>query len=177
MPPRAAIALERDSDGARSAHHQSRGFPDRGPALTIPRAHYQIIRQGAAEVPELTSIATRSATGRGSGPPVIRHLPFGDFDLNLRINADNRRSSPAWAWNRNGARRSRCAAPRGPGLFAADGDRAVPTNLRQPSLRHHARHDPLPGSALTPAVGGHQANTTAEGVTAILTVSGTAQRP
>ena len=56
--------------------------------LTIPEARYEIIRQGAAEVSELTGVRRKGApvavaTGAAAAPP-------SQFRLDLRIRADNR---------------------------------------------------------------------------------------
>ena len=57
--------------------------------LTVPNARYQIIRQGQAEVPELTGVRRRSEirvarpTDRPAAPPI------GLFRLDLRVRADN----------------------------------------------------------------------------------------
>ena len=58
--------------------------------LTIPEARYQIIRQGAAEVPELTGVRRRSElrAARFSDRPA-RAAPPGNFRLNLRVSAPN----------------------------------------------------------------------------------------
>ena len=58
--------------------------------LTVPDARYQIIRQGAAEVPELTGVRRKNPNGQDDTPAQAIRRSFGDFDLNLRINADNR---------------------------------------------------------------------------------------
>lgn len=57
--------------------------------INVPNARYQIIRQGAAEVPELTGVRKKSEirvprpTDRPAPPPV------GLFKLDLRVRADN----------------------------------------------------------------------------------------
>lgn len=59
--------------------------------LTIPEARYEIIRQGAAEVPELTGVRRKSdirpARITDRPPPAS---PPGLFRLDMRIRADNR---------------------------------------------------------------------------------------
>ena len=59
--------------------------------LTIPEARYQVIRQGAAEVPELTGVRRKSdlvrAAANGETPAAA---PPGLFKLALRVRADNR---------------------------------------------------------------------------------------
>jgi translocation and assembly module TamB len=57
--------------------------------LTIPEARYEIIRQGQAEVPELTGVRRKSAirVARPTDRPVPS--PTGLFKLNLRVRAQN----------------------------------------------------------------------------------------
>ncbi len=62
--------------------------------LLIPEARYEIIRQGAAEVPELTGVrrksdVARAAAAAAAGEP-RRSAPPGLFKLALRVHADNR---------------------------------------------------------------------------------------
>ncbi len=57
--------------------------------IIIPEARYQIIRQGAAEVPELTGVYRKSElTEDGKRPTRIK--PAGIFKLNVSVVADNR---------------------------------------------------------------------------------------
>ncbi|MBM3927621.1 MAG: hypothetical protein FJ335_04065, partial [Sphingomonadales bacterium] len=60
--------------------------------LTIPEARYQIIRQGAAEVPELTGVRRKSDVARAAAARRDRPAasPPGLFRLALRVRADNR---------------------------------------------------------------------------------------
>jgi translocation and assembly module TamB len=146
--------------------------------LTIPEAHYQIIRQGAAEVPELTGVRRRSATGEDQGPaPVIRRA-FGDFDLNLRINADNRLVVTGMGleseWRTQITVRGTTLAPDIRGTMEIVRGTYSFASRRFDITRGTIRFQ---GSALTNPSVDIQASTTAEGVTAILTVSGTAQQP
>jgi translocation and assembly module TamB len=57
--------------------------------LTIPEARYEIIRQGAAEVPELTGVRRKSdiRVARPTDRPVA--TPAGLFRLDLRVRAQN----------------------------------------------------------------------------------------
>jgi translocation and assembly module TamB len=57
--------------------------------IIIPEARYQIIRQGAAEVPELTGVYRKSELTEDGKRPV-RAKPAGIFRLNVSIVADNR---------------------------------------------------------------------------------------
>lgn len=57
--------------------------------IIIPEARYQIIRQGAAEVPELTGVYRKSElTEDGKRPTRVK--PAGIFRLNVSVVADNR---------------------------------------------------------------------------------------
>ncbi len=57
--------------------------------IIIPEARYQIIRQGAAEVPELTGVYRKSElTEDGKRPTRVK--PAGIFKLNVSVVADNR---------------------------------------------------------------------------------------
>lgn len=60
--------------------------------LVIPEARYEIIRQGAAEVPELTGVRRKSEVARlrAAAKQPQRTAPPGLFKLDLRIRADNR---------------------------------------------------------------------------------------
>jgi len=146
--------------------------------LTIPEAHYQIIRQGAAEVPELTGVRRKSATGEDQGPaPVIRRS-FGDFDLNLRIDADNRLFVTGMGleseWRTQVTVRGTTLAPDIRGTMEIVRGTYSFASRRFDISRGTIRFQ---GSALTNPSVDIQANTSAEGITAILTVSGTAQQP
>lgn len=147
--------------------------------LTIPEAHYQIIRQGAAEVPELTGVRRKSAMTDEEGDKPARVLrSFGDFDLNLRIDADNRLFVTGMGleseWRSRITVRGTTLAPdirgnleivRGTYSFASRR-----FDISRGTIRFQG------AELFNPSVD-IQANTTAEGVTAILTVSGTAQQP
>ncbi len=56
--------------------------------LTIPDGRYEIIRQGQAEVPELTGVRRKSDLVRAATQPAAA-APIGLFKLDLRISADN----------------------------------------------------------------------------------------
>ena len=59
--------------------------------LLIPEARYEIIRQGAAEVPELTGVRRKSDVARAAANPQAAAAgPPGLFKLALRVHADNR---------------------------------------------------------------------------------------
>lgn len=144
--------------------------------LTIPEAHYEIIRQGAAEVPELTRVRRRTATGEAPPREVVH--AFAGFDLDLRINADNRLFVSGMGleseWRARITVRGTTAAPdirgnmeivRGTYSFASRR-----FDISRGTIRFQG------AELFNPSVD-VVADTTAEGVTAILTISGTAQRP
>lgn len=147
--------------------------------LTIPEAHYQIIRQGAAEVPELTGVRRKSAMTDEEGDKPARVLrSFGDFDLNLRIDADNRLFVTGMGleseWRSRITVRGTTLAPdirgnleivRGTYSFASRR-----FDISRGTIRFQGAELYNPSVDI-------EASTTAEGVTAILTVSGTAQQP
>ncbi len=58
--------------------------------LAIPEARYQIVRQGAAEVPELTGVRRKGAPPPGAQPAAPPTPTAASFRLDLRIRADNR---------------------------------------------------------------------------------------
>jgi translocation and assembly module TamB len=57
--------------------------------LTIPEARYQIIRQGAAEVPELTGVRRRTDVMNAPAKPAESAVP-SNWKLDVRIRADNK---------------------------------------------------------------------------------------
>ena len=66
--------------------------------INVPNARYEIIRQGAAEVPELTGVRKKSevlaqqaaaAAAKAAGQPPAPASPPGLFKLDLRVRADN----------------------------------------------------------------------------------------
>ncbi|HEX8388705.1 MAG TPA: translocation/assembly module TamB domain-containing protein, partial [Sphingomonas sp.] len=58
--------------------------------LTVPRARYQIVRQGQAEVAELTGVRRRSEIREPRPTDRPARAPVGLFRLDLRVRADNR---------------------------------------------------------------------------------------
>jgi translocation and assembly module TamB len=57
--------------------------------VTVPNARYQIIRQGAAEVPELSGVRKKSAVRQPRPTDRPTAEPVGLFKLDLRVRADN----------------------------------------------------------------------------------------
>lgn len=57
--------------------------------ISVPNARYQIIRQGAAEVPELTGVRRKSELRVARPTDRPAPAPVGLFRLDLRVHADN----------------------------------------------------------------------------------------
>ncbi|UYY60250.1 translocation/assembly module TamB domain-containing protein [Sphingomonas sp. S2-65] len=149
--------------------------------LTIPEARYEIIRQGAAEVPELTGIRRRSqlaANGNGRGQQAQPSQAAGTFDLNIRVRADNRLFvsgmglESEWSARINVGGTS--AAPQVRGQLEI-----VRGTYSFASRRFEVERGTITfqGNQLTNPTIDISASTTAEGITATLNVSGTAQQP
>lgn len=146
--------------------------------LTIPNARYQIIRQGQAEVPELTGVRRRSQirTPRPTDRPPP--APVGLFRLDLRIRADNQLFVSGMGleseWEMDLRVGGTSAAPvitggldliRG--TYSFSGKRF---EVNRGVIRFR-------GGALTDPDINIQATTTTNGITAVINVTGTGQRP
>jgi translocation and assembly module TamB len=147
--------------------------------LTIPEAHYEIIRQGAAEIPELTGIRRKSQlVDNGQAPPRKPVRAAGLFDLDLRINADNRIFVSGMGleseWSARITVGGTTAAPQVRGTMEIERGTYSFASRRFDISRGTIRFQ---GSQTFNPTIDIAATTTAEGVTAILNVSGTAQRP
>lgn len=148
--------------------------------LRIPEARYRVIRQGAAEVAELQGVRRR---GDGSAPAVASldqaEQPRHVIRLNLNISADNRLFLNGMGldseWAANITIRGTSAAPR------VTGNATVVSGTysfagREFELERTSRIDFEGNALLNPSLG-ISATTTAQGVTAIINIEGTAQRP
>ncbi len=145
--------------------------------LDIPEARYQVIRQGAAEVPHLTGVRRKSdAVQTAEQRAAVQG--YGTFDLALRIRADNRLFITGMGleseWRANITIGGTTANPtiggnatvvRGTYDFA--GRRFT---INRGTIRFQDRQLSNP----TIDIG---ATANAEGITAILNISGTAQAP
>jgi translocation and assembly module TamB len=148
--------------------------------LTIPEARYQIIRQGAAEVPELTGIRRRSqlVANDNRNQQAQPSQAAGTFDLNIRVRADNRLFvsgmglESEWSARINVGGTS--AAPQVRGQLEI-----VRGTYSFASRRFEVERGVITfqGNQLTNPTIDLAASTTAEGITATLNVSGTAQAP
>jgi translocation and assembly module TamB len=147
--------------------------------LTIPEARYQIIRQGAAEIPELTGIRRKSQLVAGNqSAPTTPARASGVFDLDLRIVADNRLFVSGMGleseWSARIFVRGTTAAPEVRGTMEIERGTYSFASRRFEVTRGTIRFQ---GGQISNPTIDIAASTTAEGITAILSVSGTAQRP
>lgn len=147
--------------------------------LVIPEARYEIIRQGAAEIPELTGVRRRSEmVANGPTKPAAPVRSVNVFDLDLRLVADNRLFVSGMGleseWSARVFVRGTTAAPevrgtmeivRGTYSFASRRFEVTRGNIR------------FQGAQLYNPTIDVEASTTAEGITAIIDISGTAQQP
>jgi translocation and assembly module TamB len=149
--------------------------------LNIPEAQYQIIRQGAAEVPELTGIRRKSqvvAANDNGTPAKAPARASGIFDLDLRIRADNRIQVSGMGleseWSARIDVTGTSAAPQIRGQMEIVRGTYSFASRRFDVTRGTIRFQ---GAQLSNPTIDIAATTTAEGITAILAVSGTAQQP
>lgn len=148
-------------------------------ALRIPEARYEIIRQGAAEVPELTGVRRKSAAGQQGEPaPTKPARAAGVFDLNLRLSADNRLFVSGMGleseWSARIVVGGTTANPQVRGNMEIVRGTYSFASRRFEISRGTIRFQ---GATLSNPSIDIAASTTAEGITAILTIGGTAQAP
>jgi translocation and assembly module TamB len=186
------IAITADLDNARLARSDALGATATGKItitknpqvskiegrLTIPEAHYQIIRQGAAEVPELTGVRRKNPNGEAEAPAKVNLRSFGDFDLNLRLDADNRLFVSGMGleseWRSTIRVGGTTLAPDVRGNLEIVRGTYSFASRRFTISRGTIRFQ---GAQISNPTVDIEGTTTAEGVTAILNVSGTAQQP
>jgi translocation and assembly module TamB len=146
--------------------------------LTIPRANYEIIRQGAAEVPELTGVRRKSEMAANGEPQAKPHRAFSNFDLDLRIRADNQLFVSGMGleseWSARVNVGGTTMAPDIRGTMEIVRGTYSFASRRFEISRGFIRFQ---GSTLANPSIDISANTTAEGVTAILNIGGTALLP
>ena len=149
--------------------------------LTVPNARYEIIRQGQAEVPELTGVRRRSQirVARPTDRPVAART--STFRLDLRVRADNQLFVSGMGleseWEMDLRIGGTSAAPSitggldlVPGTYSFAGKRF---DVNRGTIRFR-------GGALTDPDINIQASTTTTGasaITVVLNVTGTGQRP
>lgn len=147
--------------------------------LVIPEARYQIIRQGAAEVPELTGVRRKSDANRSNATPQRQAAASaGLFRLALRVRADNRLFVSGMGleseWQANLRIAGTSAAPTINGQLQLVRGTYSFAGKRFEVERGVIRFE---GEDYTNPVIDIVASTTAEGITASINVSGTAQAP
>jgi translocation and assembly module TamB len=146
--------------------------------LTIPEARYQIIRQGAAEVPELTGVRRKSDANRPAQSQREAATSAGLFKLALRIRADNRLFVSGMGleseWEADLRIAGTSSAPTINGQMRMIRGTYSFAGKRFEVERGVIRFE---GSDFTNPVIDIAATTTAEGVTATINVTGTAQAP
>lgn len=146
--------------------------------LVIPEARYQIIRQGAAEIPQLTGIRRRSEMVDAGQARPAAPARSGAFDLDLRLVADNRLFVSGMGleseWSARMFVGGTTAAPEVRGNLELIRGTYSFANRRFDVTRGNIRFQ---GSQLSNPSIDVEASTTAEGITAIIDISGTAQQP
>ena len=148
-------------------------------AITIPEARYEIIRQGAAEVPELTGVRFKRdlRPGRPTDRPAPP-APAGVFKLDLSIRADNKLYvsgmglESEWETNMKIGGTSTAPVITG-GLDVVRGTYSF-AGTRFDVTKGQVR---FRGGALTDPDINIQATTSKNGTTFLINVTGTGQRP
>jgi translocation and assembly module TamB len=187
------MTLTADFNNARLAHSDALGATATGRItvtknpqvariegrLTIPEARYEIIRQGAAEIPQLTGIRRRSEmVANGQGRPSAPARASNVFDLDLRLVADNRLFVSGMGleseWSARVFVRGTTAAPEVRGSMEIIRGTYSFASRRFDVTRGNIRFQ---GNQLSNPTIDVEASTTAEGITAIIDISGTAQQP
>ncbi|MBR0551361.1 translocation/assembly module TamB domain-containing protein [Stakelama marina] len=143
--------------------------------LTIPEARYKIIRQGSAEVPELTGVRRKGQ--KPTSPDQSGGLP-GLFKLNIRIHANDRLYVSGMGleseWQADLRVRGTSANPRVSGTMQVVRGTYSFAGKRFELNRGVVSFE---GGAISNPQLNIQATTTAEGITAILNITGSAQNP
>ncbi|MGT2512899.1 translocation/assembly module TamB domain-containing protein [Sphingomonas panni] len=147
--------------------------------IIIPEARYQIIRQGAAEVPELTGVRRKSDANRPNATQQRQAAASaGLFRLALRVRANNRLFVSGMGleseWQANLRIAGTSAAPTINGQLQLVRGTYSFAGKRFEVERGMIRFE---GGDYTNPVIDIVASTTAEGITATINVSGTAQAP
>lgn len=145
--------------------------------IIIPEARYQIIRQGAAEVPELTGVYRKSElTADGKRPkPTPRG---GVFKLNISVVADNRLFVSGMGLESEWEARMQVTGTSAAPIVTGEA-RVVRGTYSFASRRFELTRGivSFEGGALSNPSINIAASTTAEGVTAIINITGTGQQP
>lgn len=145
--------------------------------IIIPEARYQIIRQGAAEVPELTGVYRKSElTADGKRP--TRKPSSGIFKLNVSIVADNRLFVSGMGLESEWSARMQVTGTSAAPIVTGEA-RVVRGTYSFSSRRFELTRGivSFEGGPLANPQIDIAASTTAEGVTAIINITGTGQQP
>lgn len=146
--------------------------------LRLPEVRYQIIRQGQAEVPELTGVRRRSQirVARSTDRPAT--APVGLFRLNVRVRADNRifvsgmGLESEWKLDLRVGGTSAAPAVTG-GLDLVKGEYSFAGKRFEVT---RGAIDFRGGALIDPGIN-ITASTTTNGITANIVITGTGQRP
>ncbi len=145
--------------------------------IIIPEARYQIIRQGAAEVPELTGVYRKSElTEDGKRPTRVK--PAGIFKLNVSVVADNRLFVSGMGLESEWSARMQVTGTSAAPVVTGEA-RVVRGTYSFASRRFELTRGivSFEGGPLADPQINIGASTTAEGVTAIINISGSGQMP
>jgi translocation and assembly module TamB len=146
--------------------------------LTIPEARYEIIRQGAAEVPELTGVRRKRDVARLAAGGAPAAGPPGLFKLDLRIRADNRLFVSGMGleseWEADLRIGGTSAAPKVTGQARVVRGTYSFAGKRFDLTRGIVRFE---GGVMTDPLLDIAASTTTQGITASITIGGRAQAP
>lgn len=146
--------------------------------LNIPKANYEIIRQGAAEVAELTGVRRKSDFDEDAGRPKSNPGFSGIFELGIRVRAENELFVSGMGleseWRADIRIGGTTAAPQVRGSMDIVRGTYSFASRRFDITRGTIR---FAGASLYNPTIDLSAETTAEGVTAILNVTGTAEQP
>lgn len=145
--------------------------------IIIPDARYQIIRQGAAEVPELTGVYRKSELD-ATGKRPVRAKPTGIFRLNVAVVADNRLFVNGMGLESEWSARMQVTGTSAAPIVTGEA-KVVRGTYSFASRRFELTRGQVnfEGGPLTDPSINISANTTAEGVTAIINITGTGQQP
>ncbi|HEY0624488.1 translocation/assembly module TamB domain-containing protein [Sphingomonas sp.] len=145
--------------------------------IIIPDARYQIIRQGAAEVPELTGVYRKSELD-AEGKRPVRRAPSGIFRLNVAVVADNRLFVNGMGLESEWSARMQVTGTSAAPVVTGEA-KVVRGTYSFASRRFELTRGQInfEGGPLTDPSINISANTTAEGVTAIINITGTGQQP
>ncbi|WP_174291130.1 translocation/assembly module TamB domain-containing protein [Sphingomonas bacterium] len=146
--------------------------------ITLPNARYEIIKQGAAEVPELTGVRRRSAIRAAKPTDRPKPVPVSTIKLDLHVRAQNQLFVSGMGleseWSMDVAIGGTSVAPEITGgldlvrgTFSFSGKRF---DVTKGEIRFR-------GGALADPDINIQASTTTNGITAVINITGTGNHP